>query len=388
MAADRAVTARFHALVAWEQPALGSVALVGDTLFVAGSFSGSQTLAGQALNSRGMRDGWLLRCDLAGKVLSAKTLAGPADDGLGGIRRLPNGDVFVLGSAGSADVIYDGRPLGLTGRFAAHIGPAGELRRAFPVPETYYFDLDGAGNLVTTEFTEAGKGWSLVKRDTSGNVLWSKPPLAGESGYSYPGPFVDPLGNILVFHAVDTTIPIGGGYQPENGRSLLFKLTPEGGLLWVVQIGAGGTGAVRFDGAADLYFGFEFAGPLKLGGKTIATSVDGGADIGVAKLSGTDGALLWSNSFSSILPDRIGGLTFDARDRLVAIGQFLTKATVGARTFPSNNLAIRLDPVTGNVVDATDIGRPMQTLVKLPVGDFIYLSAANNTTQMGRLSLP
>jgi hypothetical protein len=391
MDADRAVTARFHALVVWEQPALGSVAVVGDTLFVAGSFTGSQTLSRQALSSRGMRDGWLLRCDLAGKVLSAKTLGGPADDYLGNIRRLPNGDLFVIGSAGSADVLYDGKPVGVTGKFAALLGPAGELRQAFPVPESFYFDLDGAGNLVTTEFTEAGKGWSLVKRDTSGNVLWSKPPMGGESGYTYPGPFVDPLGNIVVFHSVETPIPMVGGIQPENGRSLLFKLTPDGELLWVIQVGSygGASGSVvRFDGAADLYLGFEFVGPLKLDGKTIATSVDGGADIGVAKLSRTDGAVLWFKSFASILPDRSGGLVFDALDRLVAIGVFATKVTIGAKTFPSSNLAIRLDPATGNAIDATDLGRPMQTLVKLPMGDFIYLSATNTNTQMGRLSLP
>ena len=391
MDADRAVTAKFHALFVWEQPALGSVTVVGDTLFVAGSFTGIQTLSGQALSSRGMRDGWLLRCDLTGKVLSAKTLGGPADDSLGSIRRLPSGDLFVIGVAGSADVLYDGKPVGVTGRFAALLGPAGELRRAFPVPETFYFDLDGSGNLVTTEFTEAGKGWSLVKRDTSGNVLWSKPPMGGESGYTYPGPFVDPLGNIVVFHSVETTPPIVGGFQPENGRSLLFKLTPDGELLWVVQVGSyGGASAssVRIDGAGDVYLGFEFLGPLKLGGKTIATSVDGGLDIGVAKLSRTDGALLWFKSFASVLPDRSGGLAFDTLDRLLALGQFATRVTVGAQTFPSTTLAIRLDPATGNAIDATDIGRPMQTLVQLPKGDFIYLSTTNNTPTMGRLSLP
>jgi hypothetical protein len=391
MNADRAVTARFHQLIPWEQPALGSVAVVGDTLFVAGSFTGSQTLSGLALSSRGMRDGWLLRCDLAGKVLSAKTLGGPADDYLGNIRRLPNGDLFVIGSAGSADVLYDGKSVGVTGKFAALLGPAGELRQAFPVPETFYFDLDGAGNLVTTEFKEAGKGGSLVKRDTSGKVLWSKPPMAGEFGYTYPGPSVDPLGNIVVFHTLETPTPVVGGFQPENGRSLLFKLTPDGELLWVIQVGSYGGGSasvVRFDGAADLYLGFDFVGPLKLDGKTIATSVDGGADIGVAKLSRTDGALLWFKSFASILPDRSGGLVFDALDRLVAIGVFATRVTIGAQTFPASTLAIRLDPATGNVIDATDMGRPMQTLVKLPMGDFIYLSATNLSTQMGRLSLP
>ena len=40
-----------------------------------------------------------------------------------------------------------------------------------------------------------------------------------------------------------------------------------------------------------------------------------------------------------------------------------------------------MDPATGDAIDATDIGRLVQTLVKLPMGDFIYLSCDQRHTQ-------
>ncbi len=171
--------------------------------------------------------------------------------------------------------------------------------------------LDFGGGAL---FDGGGKDIFLARLDRDGKHLWSKR-LGGPGDQSGVAVAVDPSGNVVVVGTVaGTMVDAGGGVLPVAGATdlVIAKYAPDGAHLWSKQFGdtdSQSAGALAVDGAGDV---------LVAG----AADTAAGTELLLAKLSASDGATVWSETFpvGDAQTAAVTGLATAANGEVVLVG--------------------------------------------------------------------
>jgi hypothetical protein len=195
--------------------------------------------------------------------------------------------------------------------------------------------VDGVGNvLVTGRFrgtvdfgggprTSSG-GFDIFVAKFSGvdgSHLWSK--RFGSTGSDHgDGVAADSSGNVLLTGFFYGTVDFGGGPRTSTGSSDIFVVKLSGGdgsHVWSTAFGSINHDQARgiaVDGSGNvLVTGFQ------------STGGTGAEDIFVGKLSGTNGAHLWSSTFGSINSDEARDIAVDGSGNVLVTGLFCRFST-------------------------------------------------------------
>jgi len=161
----------------------------------------------------------------------------------------------------------------------------------------------------------------------SGEHLWSK--SFGDSGTSVGTAIAaDGQGNVVIAGHTDGVIDFGDGPTSPtgDGRSLVVaKLKSDGELLWSKRFTGASAEQVQtmaVDGAGDIILVGFFDDSIDLDGQVRSSSAVDDDDAFVAKLSATDGSLLWLNAYGSAEDQSAQGVAVDAAGNIAVIGHF------------------------------------------------------------------
>ncbi|MGD0922008.1 MAG: SBBP repeat-containing protein [Terriglobia bacterium] len=216
---------------------------------------------------------------------------------------------------------------------------------------------DGSGVVVTGYFRGAvsfgGGGLTsagamsedifVVKLSgANGAHLWSKQfgDVGPDEGH---GIAVDGTGSVLVTGDFSGTVDFGGGPLTSAGGYDIFvaRLSGVNGAhLWSKRFGGTGTDsacALAADGSGNVLVTGYFERTLDFGGGGLTSA--GGGDIFVSKFSGGDGAHLWSKRFGDTLGDRGYGITADRSGNALVTGLFSGTVDFGGEVLTSAGTA-------------------------------------------------
>ena len=198
--------------------------------------------------------------------------------------------------------------------------------------------VDGSGNVLVTGRTSSS-GWTSLGFDTSyngstgdafvaklspsGAHLWSSY-LGGNMPDDGSGVAVDGLGNVLVTGSTRSSGWTSGGFDTSldgGGDAFVAKLSPAGGHLWSTYVGGSGPDygyGIAVDGSGNVLV----TGDTASSGWTSAgfdTSINGEDDAFVAKLS-PSGAYLWSSYLGGSSYDVGYGVAADGSGNVLVTG--------------------------------------------------------------------
>lgn len=164
-----------------------------------------------------------------------------------------------------------------------------------------------------------------------GAVIWSKR-FGDSSGQESVSTALDATGNVLLTGFFFGSIDFGGGPLVTSGESDVFlaKLDGNGTHLWSKRFGDSNfqeSTSVVVDSAGDIFLAGSFAGTINLGGGALTSA--GNKDIFVAKLSGVDGAHLWSKRFGDSKAQENAALAIDSAGNLLMTGSFAGTIDLG-----------------------------------------------------------
>ena len=212
---------------------------------------------------------------------------------------------------------------------------------------------------------------SFVSAAVDGDVLFA---------YRYGGTSMDKglaiatdaSGNTYITGFFQGTVNFEGTPLTSAGGIDIFvaKYSPTGVHLWSRQFGGAGTNVangIKIDVNGDVFVTGQFTGTMNLGGSDL-TSL-GLSDIFVAKLSGANGAYIWSKSFGNSLGDDVGyALATTSNGDVVVTGLYYKSVDFGGGALTSifdgqRSFVVRLAGSNGAHVwsksfwnTATDIG--------------------------------
>lgn len=267
--------------------------------------------------------------------ISGTCVVGVAPDA--GIDAMPvdagdGGGTFTLtvnvGGNGSGTVTSD--PAGISCSSAACVGT---------------FDAGTTVELTATPTSGVFLGWSdactgggtcsvVVSSDRSvgalfgvaGESLWFDQIGSAATGDNAYAVVIDGNDDVLVVGTFTGEVSVGGMSLTSAGDSDVFvaKLDiDDGSAIWAVRMGSTGTdrgAGVAVDGAGDVLVTGRFQGTVNLGGVPLVSA--GMDDIFVAKLSGSNGAHVWSQRFGGTASDYPNALARDAAGDVLVTGYF------------------------------------------------------------------
>jgi hypothetical protein len=197
----------------------------------------------------------------------------------------------------------------------------------------------GTGTLLNASGGSSG-GYDVfvAKFDSLGACLWAKQfgSFAGDVGYTWSdsgnGVAVDSTGNILVTGQFRGTANFGGllitNYSGVD--AFVAKLSPNGVVLWVKNFPCSGDDmghAIAVDNNGDAIVTGGYVGSIDLGQGFRMSAGD--RDVFVVKLSGVNGASLWSKTFGNSGVDRGTGIAVDRNNNVVVTGTFSYTVDMG-----------------------------------------------------------
>ena len=215
------------------------------------------------------------------------------------------------------------------------------------IKNTTYLALDAAGNRYvtgsylgqasfgTTVLSSTGQEDLFVtKVDPAGKVLWAL--SAGGPGADRPrGIALDNAGNALVVGYIWSQITIGSFKLGMAGEAdgFVFKLTPQGKVLWAVA--SHGSGKewpmdIAVDASGNSYIAGAYSGTARFGSISMKSKVDS-PDGFLARLD-KDGKFTRAISWGSIDHDVVNGIVLDAASSIYVVGIFKEKSTFGSYT--------------------------------------------------------
>ena len=131
--------------------------------------------------------------------------------------------------------------------------------------------------------------------------------------------------NIIMAGMFDGTLALGGAAPPLTSLGSLdvyvARLDLEGEPEWAVRFGAAGEDRdpeVVVDAEGDIYVAGHFRDQVAFGSVNLISN--GGADVFLARLRGTDGGVEWAISLGSSGDDGVLGIAVDAEGRLAFAG--------------------------------------------------------------------
>ncbi|MBK7073652.1 MAG: hypothetical protein IPH44_15235 [Myxococcales bacterium] len=226
-------------------------------------------------------------------------------------------DAATCGTESTCSLTVSGSPLRVGARFAQHGtaawvaqfgGPGSErdirVTRGRDGTSTAAFGYSDSITFDGTTFPHVGDlDLGLVHLSAAGDTLWTRT-IAG-AGPHYPaGIAVTQTGDVVLFGAYGSMTDFGGpGPLPfPAGDTKDFFVAKfagtTGALLWQKAIHADdnddpGVGDVTLDEAGDVYIAGAFNTSIDFGDGSIASTTPGDNEVFLAKLDGTDGAVVW-----------------------------------------------------------------------------------------------
>jgi hypothetical protein len=173
---------------------------------------------------------------------------------------------------------------------------------------------------------DCSTGWSL------------RPGGRGTSSATASAATVDADGHIFVAGARHPGMDLGDGPAPAGG-TFLAKLAPSGQLLWSVSLGGAMPRATALAPNGDIVVGGTFYKPITLGGVEM---VNASADVFVARLSGVDGAHIWSRHFGSTSLDGLDALAVDSTGAVILYGDHQAPIDFGGGPLKNSSVNVFL----------------------------------------------
>jgi PKD repeat protein len=269
---------------------------------VVGTFTGTINFGGTSLSSAGGQDAFVAKYSGAGALQWAKRYGDVYDQGANAVSVDSANNILVVGS------------------FAGTLTFGGGVLTEVPTPSFYYSQTD----------------IFVAKLSPSGSHVWSR--SFGSSGTEAAyGVTVDGSDNVTLtgnfaIPPTATQLDFGGGPLGNAGAQDMFvaKLAgADGSYRWAVHHGnTDGTysyavyaNGISSDRNGDVaVVGYFSGGTLNLGGGNRAGA--GGADLFVAKYSGTTGAHLWSKTIGSSGSEVAKGVAIDTNNNVIITGGF------------------------------------------------------------------
>jgi hypothetical protein len=166
-------------------------------------------------------------------------------------------------------------------------------------------DFSSTANFGLGDLTSAGsRDAFVVKTLEDGTPLWSKR-FGGAYDDFGQGIAVDDSGNVFVTGKFQASADLGGGLTSAGGYDIfLAKLRgSDGAVLWAKRFGGTGAdeaAALALDSNGDVVITGQFFGTVDFGGGSV-TNASSYVQAFVAKYSGADGAHLWSKRLGKLL---------------------------------------------------------------------------------------
>jgi fibronectin type 3 domain-containing protein len=189
-------------------------------------------------------------------------------------------------------------------------------------------DFSGSTDFGLGAVNSAGSRDAYVaKYNASGSLLWAKR-FGGAYDDFGEGIAVDASGNVFVTGKFQASADLGGGLTSAGGYDIfLAKLRgSDGAVLWAKRFGGTGAdegAALDLDSNGNVFITGQFFGTVDFGGGSV-TNASSYVQAFVAKYSGADGAHFWSR--------RLG--------KLVATSPTTVASGRGISVDPSNNVVI------------------------------------------------
>jgi hypothetical protein len=225
------------------------------------------------------------------------------------------------------DVVGGNATVGTISTSGRYTGPA-----AVPNPDTV--------TVKARSVADASKSASATVRITTytGRLLWLK--RFGGTGFDLGEAIaVDGNGDILVTGGFSENVDFGGGVLTSAGSGDVFVAKysgVDGAHLWSKQFGDTWDDEgiqVAVDGSGDVLVTGYFGTTVDFGGGLLNTA--GYLDIFVVKLSGVDGAHLWSKRLGNTKPDGGMGVAVDGNGDVLVMGFFEQTVNFGGEPLTS-----------------------------------------------------
>ena len=335
--------------------------------YITGRFvSPSITFGSITLTNAGQSDIFIVKYDVAGNVVWAKSVGTGANEYGIAIAVDPIGNCYVTGEFGDASITFDtvtltnAGAINSTDLFIVKYDPAGNVvwaKRAGGSDNEVGngIAIDGSGNSYvtgrfnsssvtfgSTTLTNAGGTCSFfkpcpdiftVKYDPGGNALWAKKGggnswdestgiAVDKNGFSYvTGYFYSPTMNLDTIALAN----VGNNYD-----LFIVKYDTSGNMVWAKSAGSNSGGVagngIAVDGSGNSYITGEFTSPsLTLGSTTLTNA--GGNDVFTVKYDGS-GSVVWAKSAGSSSTDYGYGIAVDGSGNSYVAGRFRSLSIV------------------------------------------------------------
>lgn len=207
---------------------------------------------------------------------------------------------------------------------------------------------DGAASDAAIDAPASDADGDAARPPYTGSHLWSK--LFGSnknSAVQGARLATDSAGNVFIAGTLTGDADFGGGVLTGVGADVyLAKLDKDGKHLWSKKFGDAdvqGAGSVVVDGAGAVFIGGNFNGTVDFGGGPLTSA--GGSDIFVAKFDAS-GNHVWSKSFGDPTYQSAGGLTLVGAD-VVLIGEKSGTVDFGGGALTGRNYLVKLSGANG-----------------------------------------
>lgn len=289
--------------------------------FVVGGFSGPTAVFGDlTITNEDQNDGFVAKYDAAGKVLWARSVSGPDNQGASSVAVDANANAYVFGSTDTSCTIGTNAFTVTSGPngFLAKYSPDGEVLWARQIKGSWVRNYNrvradrGGGVYVagafsgtiefgTTSLTSVGLTDAfLAKYSSSGTLQWARRGGGPESTVAR-GLAVDGAGNAVLVGTYLDEARFGDVDLPAGADKEVFvvKYDPAGNVKWA-RNGSGGSQdlaeSAALDAAGNIYVTGSFSSKLEFGTKAAETSASVAAF--VAKFD-RDGTPQWARSAGS-----------------------------------------------------------------------------------------
>ena len=342
-------------------------------IYVVGSFDSYSITFGTIIltnagGAGGNADIFVVKYDINGNVLWAKSAGGSGYDVANSITVDTLGNVIILGDFSSSTITFGGITLANAGSsttdiFIVKYNTNGNVIWAKSAGGTSADNssnvaTDVAGNIYitgyfysptitfgTTTLTNAGSGTSdifIVKYDTNGNIIWAKR-VVGISQDIPSSVTTDALGNILIAGQFSSSTITFGGITLSNAgagggysSAFIVKYDASGTALWAKSAGGSngnsGASSIIVDISGNIYVGGAFnSSSITFGTTTLINA--GGNDIFIVKYN-ANGAVLRAEREGGSGYEGASSLSTDASGNIFVAGVF----TSSSISFGANNL--------------------------------------------------
>ena len=316
-------------------------------IVITGVFSSpSLTIGSTTFTNSGDFDIFVIKYDPNGNVLWAKSAGGINSDIAYCVSTDVSGNIVVTGTFSSPTLTFGSTSLANKGSddiFVVKYDLNGNIlwaKSAGGLNEEYsfYVSTDVSGNIVltgtfssptlsfdSTTLTRIGRNTFVVKYDPNGNVLWAKSTDGNNWDVSY-SVSTDVNGNIILAgYTGSPTLTFGSTTLTNKGGDDIFvvKYDPIGNVLWAKSVGGINSDVaeeISTDASGNIVV-VGYFNSITLSSGTTSLTNNGGYDIFIIKYD-PNGNILWANSVGGVNTDAAYGISTDIFGNNIMVGVF------------------------------------------------------------------